>query len=228
MEKIKCLTGFELKMIALITMTIDHIGAVLLPQYGFLRVIGRIAFPIYCFLLVEGYFHTKDIKKYILRLLIFAMISEVFFDMAFYEKLCYSRHQNVFFTLLIGLITIFIADLIRARFLEKNKFFSLILTIIILISGGMLADILRTDYSLYGVFIIFGFYIFRKIILSQVICMGYINGVMLGGTQIYALLAMPFIFLYNEKSGKYRCKWLFYIYYPMHLVVLYLIKQFGI
>lgn len=226
--KIKCLTGFELKIIALITMTIDHIGAVLLPQYGFLRIIGRVAFPIYCFLLVEGYFHTKDIKKYMIRLFIFALISEIFFDYAFYGEIFYNRHQNVFFTLFIGLGIIFIVDLIKVRYIEKNKFLCVIIAMIVLISGGMIADLLRTDYSFYGIFMIFGFYIFRNIYLSQILFMGYINAMIIGGTQTYALLSLPFIFLYNEKTGKYKLKWLFYIYYPMHLIAIFLIKQFAV
>lgn len=228
MGKVKCLTSFELKMIALITMTFDHIGAVLLPQYGFLRIIGRIAFPIYSFLIVEGLFYTKDIKKYILRLFIFALISELFFDMAFYGKYIYTGHQNVFFTLIIGLITVFFSDIIRKKMYENDKnpkYLFGFLLVIIFIVGTLTADLLRTDYAFYGVFMIYCFYIFRFNFLSQVISIGYINGFMMGATQSYALLAMPFIYLYNQKPGKYKIKWLFYIYYPFHLIVLYLFSK---
>lgn len=226
LEKIKCLNGFELKIIALITMTIDHMGAVLLPQYGFLRIIGRIAFPIYCFLLVEGYYHTKDIKKYILRLFLFAVVSEIFFDMTFYGKIMYKNHQNVFLTLVIGLITIALIDLVCSFYYKKNKFIMVVLMFIILISGGMLAEILRTDYSIFGVLIIFGFYIFKNNYFGQILYQWYINGVVLGETQLYALMALPFIFLYNGKAGKYKWKWFFYTYYPLHLVGLYMINRF--
>lgn len=231
MEKFKYLTSFELKLIALITMTFDHIGAVLLPQYGFLRIIGRIAFPIYAFLIVEGLFYTRDIKKYILRLFIFALISELFFDMAFYDCFIYKGHQNVFFTLFIGLITVYFTDLIREKMYEddkKPKYLWGILLVIIFIIGIVIADLLRTDYAFYGVFMIYCFYMFRFNYLSQIISLGYINGFLMGGTQGYALLAMPFIYLYNQKLGKYKLKWLFYLYYPIHLLILFFISKLNL
>ena len=82
-QEIFGLNGFVLKCIAMVCMLIDHTGAVLFPQYRILRIIGRIAFPIYCFLLVEGAMHTRDIRKYELRLLGFALVSEIPFDLAF-------------------------------------------------------------------------------------------------------------------------------------------------
>lgn len=231
MEKIKCLTSFELKVIALITMTLDHIGAVLLPQYGFLRIIGRIAFPIYAFLIVEGLFYTKDLKKYIIRLFVFALISEIFFDMAFYDRFIYKGHQNVFFTLFIGLITVYFTDLIRKKMYDddkKPKYLFGILIVIVFIIGIFSADLLRTDYAFYGIFMIYCFYMFRFNFFSQVISVCYINGFLMGGTQTYALLAMPFIYLYNQKPGKYKLKWLFYLYYPTHLMILFFISKLNL
>ncbi|NLC03985.1 MAG: TraX protein, partial [Tissierellia bacterium] len=91
-----------LKIIALISMVIDHYGAIFQSGIDIYRIIGRLAFPIYAFLLVEGYTHTRDVKKYGRRLLIFALVSELPFDLAFYGKLSFT-HQNIFFTLFIGL-----------------------------------------------------------------------------------------------------------------------------
>ena len=109
-EKNFGLDGFVLKSIAMVAMLIDHMGAVLFPQYLGMRMIGRIAFPIYCFLLVEGAMHTSDIRKYELRLFLFALVSELPFDLAFQGTIDFN-HQNVFFTLLLGVIGI---DLARA------------------------------------------------------------------------------------------------------------------
>ena len=115
------INGYDLKMIALVTMLSDHVGAVLLWRYieathgysdgvlmgiyEFTRYIGRMAFPIYCFLLVEGFLHTRNKGKYALRLGIFAIISEVPFDLNFTGNLCDFGYQNVFFTLMIGVFT---------------------------------------------------------------------------------------------------------------------------
>ena len=98
----KGLNSFQLKCIAIVTMLIDHIGAIIFPtQMGF-RIIGRFSFPIFCFLLVEGFHHTKDVKKYMIRLGIFALISEIPYDLAFRNVFLEFERQNVFFTLLLG------------------------------------------------------------------------------------------------------------------------------
>jgi len=104
------MTNTNLKIIAIISMLIDHVGAVLFPEVLALRIIGRLAFPIFCFLIVEGYFHTKDLKKYITRLGIFAIIAEVPFDLAFHDTILEFTYQNVFFTLAIGLVAVYLYD----------------------------------------------------------------------------------------------------------------------
>ena len=122
-EKAVGLSGSTLKLIAIVTMFIDHLGVVafetqisnyMVPYY-IMRLIGRLAFPIFCFLLVEGFFHTRDVKKYALRLLVFAFISEIPFDLAFNRQMFYWRHQNVFFTLFIGLLVIALLEIGRAH-----------------------------------------------------------------------------------------------------------------
>lgn len=120
----KGLSGSTLKLIAIITMLIDHIGAAVIARlliagqgsemlykiYYAMRAVGRVAFPIFCFLLVEGFFYTGSRKKYALRLFGFALLSEIPFDLAFSGKILEFGYQNVFFTLLIGLLTIMLFD----------------------------------------------------------------------------------------------------------------------
>ena len=103
-NRIRVFDTFKLKMLAVISMSIDHTGAVLMPDCIWLRIIGRLAFPIYCFLLVQGFRNTSNIKKYIGRLALFAVVSEIPFNLAFYGTIIAEEFRNVFFTLLLGLL----------------------------------------------------------------------------------------------------------------------------
>src|SRR5699024_2332190 len=103
-ERISCLSGFQLKCIAILSMALDHTGAVLFPQEIWLRCAGRLAFPVFCFLIVEGFVHTHDVYRYMARLGVFALISEIPYDLAFRGVCLEFAYQNVFFTLLIGIV----------------------------------------------------------------------------------------------------------------------------
>lgn len=215
------LNSFALKVIAMISMGIDHTGAVLFPEVTWLRMIGRLAFPIYCFLLVEGFYHTRDVKKYIGRLAIFALISEVPFDLAFYGKIFSINHQNVFFTLSIGLILI--------TFLEKNKDQAnktkkVFLNIFVSFLSMFLATILSTDYVFIGVVIILCFYSFRERAVSKLVSISFIN-IFMGKVQSFGIVSLIPIFLYNGKKGP-GIKYFFYAFYPMHLLILALIQYY--
>ena len=143
MREKKGLSGSTLKLIAIITMFIDHIGAVIVERMLYvtgntgsftyeqmqnldtiLRSIGRIGFPLFCFLLVEGFLHTRNLGKYALRLLVFAVVSELPFNLAFAGQLFFAGYQNVFFTLLIGLITMW-----GCRMIEEKTHFHIVLHI---------------------------------------------------------------------------------------------------
>lgn len=225
--KLKCLTSSDLKLVALCTMTIDHIGAVLLPQYLILRIIGRIAFPIYCFLIVNGLFHTKNCKKYIGRLLLFALISEIFFDLAFFETIYEPKDQNVFFTLAIGLVMLYVIEKIHDQPRIKIYFLKVVMELLVVIFCCFLAYVLRTDYSFYGILMMYGFYMFQSNGFMSFIFQAYMNVVVMGYIQSFAVISMPIIWLYNGKAGARKYKWLFYIYYPAHLLVLFLLKELG-
>lgn len=221
--------NFGLKIIAIITMLIDHIGAVFLENgtvgYMISRCIGRLAFPIFCFLLVEGFFHTKNLKKYMIRLGIFCFISEVPFDLAFEGKAIEFQHQNVFFTLFIGLCTIAVLQKIEEN-KNINLFMSQFLKILSVTAGSVLSLVIKSDYQYMGIILITVFYLFRnqKNMLGVFVILVIM---LLGGSdiEIIAAFSIILILLYNGKKG-FGLKYAFYIFYPAHLLCLYLIKNF--
>ena len=178
MEKKKGISGSTLKMIAIVTMLIDHIGAAVLARllmvnglgeldqtntdaimqwlsangalygtYTVMRMIGRVAFPIFCFLLVEGFLHTHDVKKYAMRLGLFALLSEIPFDLAFSSKILEFNYQNVFFTLFIGLLTMIAYRAVEEKE-EWNQALKVILYILIVAAGR--AGVVTKDYVAPG------------------------------------------------------------------------------
>lgn len=200
-------------MIAIISMAIDHVGAVLFPQYEFLRIIGRIAFPIFAFTLVEGFLHTRDVKKYMMRLGMLAIISEVPFDLAFFGTPLEFGHQNVFFTMFLGIGMLYL----YLKSISKVK------QLVVVIGMLLLADFLKTDYSSAGLLMIFWFYQFHGKRIVQLLGMAFINIFYMGYLQVYACFSAIPIVMYNEERGP-KCKWFFYWFYPVHLLVLYLIS----
>lgn len=219
---------FILKIIALTAMIIDHYGAIFQGDTMFFRMIGRIAFPIYCFLLVEGYFHTSDVKKYAKRLFIFALISEVPFDLAFYNKLGFV-HQNIFFTLFIGLAAIYILDDREGKYNFNKNTVVLIKTAVILISC-VLAALLSVDYSAVGIIYILVFYLTRNYDkfkrFKTIIPIMLIVNLSASIFQQFSLLALPLLYSYNGELGP-KNKILqisFYAAYPLHLMIFYIIK----
>lgn len=221
----KIFNTFHLKMIAIITMTIDHIGAVLLPQYGFLRIVGRISFPIYCFMLVNGMFYTKNVKKYLGRLLIFGIISEPLFDWTFYGKIYAKEAQNVYITLLIGLTMLISIEFIRKHQFKEMVLISYITEAILVILACGVAYFIKTDYSFYGILMIYWFYALRFNKIMMALFEAYTNMELLGGIQGFATLSLIPIFMYNGNKGYNKFKWLFYAYYPLHLFVISIISE---
>lgn len=213
---------FKLKIIALTSMIIDHYGAVFQSNIPIYRIVGRIAFPIYCFLLVEGYTHTSNIKRYATRLLIFALISEIPFDLAFYGGLDFS-HQNIFFTLFIGLITMYLLD----KQDEDNG----LGRASIIIGAFILAMVFSVDYNYIGIIYILLFYRSKDYPKSKklqfvALTMFVVNLVSTGWIQQFSLLALPIIYLYNKELGPKNkfSQFLFYGAYPLHLFIFYLLN----
>lgn len=212
------MTSFDLKCIAIVSMLIDHIGAFLFPGEIWMRYVGRLAFPIYCFLIAEGYFHTKDVHRYMSRLLIFSFISEIPYDLARYNVWFYKDHQNVFFTLLLGLICVYALD----NFQELWKHVCVFAFI-----GLITHFIIKPDYGIGGVILIVCFYLFRQNVFMKYLSVSAINILYYGNIQSFGALALLPIHFYNGKKGP-SAKYLFYFFYPVHLVVLYLIRRYFI
>jgi hypothetical protein len=219
--------GFVLKLIAMLTMLLDHSAAIFLEygstEYIICRTIGRLSFPIFCFLLVEGFIHTHNVRKYLLRLGVFAFLSEIPFDLAFYNRFPNFYHQNIYFTLFIGLLVIYLIHVIDTKM--KSRIFLCSLSEIVVVGlGGIAALVLAVDYNFVGVLLIVGLYIFRKNKVLQGLVMIFVNVLLIGDLQSYAILAMIFIWFYNGERGPKFNKYVFYAFYPVHLLVLYLIN----
>lgn len=227
----KCLSNFDLKLIAIITMTIDHIGVVFgTPFYNLLRAVGRLSFPIFAFLLTEGYVHTKSFGKYFFRLLVLALISEVIYDYVFYGSFIYLEANNIFFTLALGLLTLWLLDkskmLVKKYFKEKIDL-TIILPItylLIIVVMGLIAEFLSFSYGMLGILVISFFYLFKKNFPLTVLSVS-LSTLILGDTmQYFSLLSLILIYFYNKKLGK-KCKVFFYLYYPLHILVLGVIRM---
>ncbi|MCR5791184.1 MAG: conjugal transfer protein TraX [Lachnospiraceae bacterium] len=240
------ISGLGLKIIACVIMLIDHAAMAVVQYYlnfhvgdlefdafrrlgnlyAGMRLVGRVAFPIFCFLLVEGFLHTKNFRKYALRLFLFGLISEPVFDLALFGQPVYMRYQNVYFTLLFGLLCIRLLQQIQERklpYLEKAPAFVLVVLSLIALGGSMAAAwYCRTDYSFKGVLAIALMYQFRRSRILRIV---------LGEAPFYYEPAAFFsaipISLYNGKRGSIKSepvRYFFYVFYPLHLLVLYLIS----
>lgn len=209
------LNGFALKILAVIAMILDHIGAVWKTElpwetYLWLRTIGRLAFPIYAFLITEGMFHTRNVKKYALRLGALALLSEIPFDLAFSQRLFAAGHQNIFFTLVLGLaLLIFISreawPVLRAAYM---------------IGACLLAELFRVDYGAMGIIMILCFYLCHEKKAYQAAAVVAVQGLLTAGIQRMAVFSGIPILFYNGKRGP-KIKYFFYLIYPVHLLALY-------
>lgn len=214
-----------IKIIAVVSMTIDHIGGAFFPQYPAFRWIGRIAFPLFCYCLTVGMMYTGDIKKYLFRLGAFAVISQPFWILAFNSDDITGNifNLNIFFTLIVSLL--------GACGFKERKWWLFILALILL-------NVINFDYAMTGLILILIFYLCRNkpwlgAVVYTLTYLPALNGNMADplalkigghaiGFEIFALLALPFIYI-QTNSGLKIPKWFFYIYYPAHLFAIYLI-----
>lgn len=225
------MSTFVLRIIALVAMFMDHLGYRFFYSMPWLRYVGRIAFPLYCFLIAEGLFHTRNRTRYALRLLLLAVISEVPFDLFSSLKVWSLSSQNVFITLLLGLLAAWIVDATWRRMP--------ILSALGVAACAVASYYLKTDYAVYGVCLIVVFYFTRFHKLAQTAGFGLTaaaNVIWKLNTgwsknwtyaQLYGLGALVPILLYNGKPGPKKLQWVFYFFYPAHLLILWAIYKFA-
>ena len=211
-----------LKWIAIITMTVDHVGAILYPEFTVLRFIGRLSFPLFAYLLILGIENTRNVRNYFIRLFVFALISQVPFFLALgFEPFGY---LNIFFTLSSGLLFIY--------FFKKSSVFVFVPVFASLV--------LPFDYGIYGIAMIGCMYILKENTKFGVVSLVLLNTLFLvpWNIQFLSISAIPFIILHKngslnitrETTEEFTIplwrKYFFYVYYPLHLALLYIIKLY--
>ena len=232
------LDSTALRLLAILFMVLDHLWATVVPGNLWMTCLGRLAFPIFAFQLCEGYRHTSDFRRYSLRLLLFALLSEIPFNLFYAGSVIFPFHQNVMFTLLLGLLAIRQADRLHREEGIKKKSLR-VLTLLLIFAGSV---VLFPDYGLMGVMTVLCFFVFRDHRLFQLAAMAVLNIFAFKGQTIpvslgalaydfpiqgFALLALPLIWLYNGQKGPggkgLRLFW--YIFYPLHMLALYFIQR---
>ena len=212
----KGLNSNQLKLLALLTMTVDHIGVHLFPQYPILRIIGRLAFPIYAYCIAEGCVHTKNRKKYLMQMAGMALLCQLvyFFAMG-------SLFQCILVTFTLSILTIYAID--SGSSVKAAAALCAVVLITVFLPQWLSNTDFAVDYGLWGVLLPVAVYLSRErgqkllctAIFLSLLALAY------GGIQWLALLAIFPLALYNGQRGSTRLKGLFYWYYPLHLVAIY-------
>lgn len=235
------LSSLTLHILAMLFMLLDHMWATGIVSYDWCTCIGRLAFPIFSFMIVEGYYHTSNFKRYLLRLLVLAVISELPFNLMVSGELIFPFHQNVIWTFLLGLLTIRLID--RIFELESLPLRLLASTAAVLLSF-LIGMVSMADFYGFGVLTVLLFYLFRGdkwwCRLGQLAGLSWINLELLGGLvypftlfghsfefaqQGFAVFALIFIWLYKGRQGAHNkaIQYAFYLFYPVHMLILSLI-----
>lgn len=257
MKKYQLLTGNMIKIIAVISMFIDHFHKIIIiPLYPKLWAspiitsifsesqivwinkltkytlygLGRLAFPLFCFLLTEGFYYTKNRKHYIGLMALFALISEIPFDLALYGRITrilgQYAHQNVFFTLFLGLLALWCIEKLKSK---SDKIYLKLLHIIpqaiCVYFISMAASFFNTDYRFRGILFIVTFYLTRKNRILQVLSFLLVYSLAYKALpSIFIILSCVPVLLYNGERGKSNLKYFFYIFYPAHFCILYFLS----
>lgn len=235
-------TSMSLHIMAMLFMLCDHLWGTIVPGNDWLTCIGRLAYPIFAFMIVEGYFHTRSLKKYVGRLLVFAVLSEIPFNLALGGRLFYPIHQNVLWTFLISIGLIVLNEKAKKTGKLLGRIAVGAATVLL---GYVVGIVTFVDFYHAGILTVLVFYFFRGRkwwnYLGQLVCLWYINVEMLGGfsyvfelfgktqylsRQGLALFALIPIWLYRGKQGYHNriLQYTYYAFYPVHLLLLGLLR----
>lgn len=241
-KSLRCLNSLSLKLLAMALMLCDHMWATVIPGNNWLTAVGRLAFPIFAYQVAEGFFLTHDRKKYLGRMFIFALISEIPFDLLYYSSVVFPFHQNVMFTFCLAILLMMALE--RAK--SKGPIVFSLAAVACVALGMLLGQLAMVDYYGSGVVTVLVFYLCRGRTwgwLGQLAGLVWLNCYLLGGMLIpvtllghtieiseqgLAVLALIPIWLYNGKQGphsraiQYAC----YAFYPAHMLVLALMRMY--
>ncbi len=251
MKKITALSGNKIKMIAVLSMLVDHFSKtvliVLLNLYSLPRLnggtmtfdsynaivgyittylygFGRIAFPLFCFLIAEGFYYTKNRLKYLISMAVFALLSEIPYDLLLRTSIFDISKQNVYFTLFLGVASLWVMD----NKLIKSKPLEIVTKAVAVGIIAISANYLHTDYGTKGVLYIITFYLFRSRRLVQAAAFLMVYAFMMRSIpSVFIVLSTMIMLMYNGERGTLRVnKYVFYAFYPVHLLVLWFIVTF--
>lgn len=221
--------GAQLKYIAFLSMLLDHVNNALITPYldgkglllhvsNVLSILGRVAFPLFMFFLVEGFFKTHSRKKYLINLLIFGVLSEVPFDLFTSRELFNNNWNNMMFTLALSLVTIWIVDEMKGRLAKKSKALWYGASVLVVAAMCAVAMFFSLDYDYHAIIVAYLFYIFYDKPLYGA-ALGYLSII----KELYSVLGFAATLAYNGERGK-QYKWLNYAFYPVHILILGLLR----
>lgn len=221
--------GAQLKYIAFLSMLLDHVNNAMITPYldgkglllhvsNVLSILGRVAFPLFMFFLVEGFFKTHSRKKYLINLLIFGVLSEVPFDLFTSRELFNNNWNNMMFTLALSLATIWIVDEMKGRLAKKSKTLWYGASVLVVAVMCAVAMFFSLDYDYHAIIVAYLFYLFYEKPLYGA-ALGYLSII----KELYSVLGFAATLTYNGERGK-QYKWLNYAFYPVHILILGLLR----
>ena len=221
-------TGNMLKLIALVSMTVDHIGFYFFPENMIFRYVGRVAFPLFAYFIAEGCKYTKNRKKHLVTMTIVGVICQVVYTLA-----TGSLYMNIFITFVLSVSLIYLFDNAKKSSSKVKMLLALAFLVVVVFVCEFLPGIIAStgfniDYGIIGVMLPVLIYNMKtkrgKLIVTAgaLLLLTLTNGLW----HIFNLCSLPLLYFYNGKKGKAKLKYLFYIYYPLHLVIIFLINLF--